>query len=315
MPYKMTYYWNQSVMGVSETWIFSANTPSGAATQINGWLAARQLLMFDNQFSVGIRISQVNLNGPFVAPSTRKSYLGKPGASIYVPGGANPINLFTNGKNSSTPGANQPDTVRQCLMYKVQYNGSFETQRYLSGIPDGITYTEPQTINWGNQSLWLSNWNAFRTFVTANCQIQYQTMATALNRIAVNGLVNASTAPSYLGIQVAGGSLGTVVPGTKIHLRGFRPPKGTRNATINGVWTVNSYVAGTSGGLDTIYLNNSQALTPDMISLRGTPTAQLVTYQLSSIDALLSAAIVPHKRGRPTLAPRGRRLTRYTLDP
>lgn len=305
--YKFTHMWNQSVMGVSETWLTRNVSPGSLNTVINQFLQARYALMFDNQFPVGLRISTY--------PSVdRQSFLIIP-PSGSPPFAAGVINLPQNGFNKSGQGPYQPDLLRVAAQLRVSFGTNRQANRYLAGVPDANTYTDPSTIANTGFPAWTNALVAFIAFAEANLQIEAIADSTVNPPGAIIGIVNAAAAPTQVGIVVSSATAPNIRQGDRVMVQKLRPAKGTRNPTMNGQWTVDSVNTTLQPGNTVFFLRNSESITASTQRITTASTIRKYSKQAYSVTSVELVRYLTHKRGRPSIAPRGRRLSRPTLDP
>lgn len=307
MQYKFTLMWNQSVMGVSETWYTPDWTVSQAIKGLQQYMSARFALLAYNQQCVGVRLStygakrqSVVLLPPYDTFPQSSSVIQIPPAGTYVP----------ETKFSSM------DQLRSVLQNRVTYNDTRTVYRYMSGIPDGVSYTEPATVNFFQNPSWKQYLDTYyRTIVSLGLQIRAKAI-TGINAPAtVTGVTSQAAAPSLLGIMLPAATAPPIVQGSQIQLQHFRPAKFTRNPSVNGSWTVDSINTTLVPGTLIVYLRNSGTIDPTTVRLTALSTIQLVAYSLFPVQDMTWVRVGIHKRGRPSMAPRGRRLSRPTLDP
>lgn len=304
--YKVTMMWNQSVMGVSESWFTPDQSGLALQKQVTDMLNLRAACMYQIQPFVGVRLA---LYG-----AKRQSQV------ILPPGGPwlDPFSQVTVPTTGNLPGAGsttRPDQLRAVLQMTVQYNDTRRTIRYLSGIPDAYSATEPATIVPGAAGAWGTAFQTWRSYLVNNgWQIQARQISGAYLAVPVNGVTVQAAAPSLLGISVLAATAPPFVVGDRIALAHFRPAKGTRSATVNGMWTVDSVNTTLTPGNIIVFLRGSAGIDPDSVRFVATSTIQRVGYQLYPVQAINPYRVGIHKRGRPSMAPRGRRLSRPTLD-
>jgi hypothetical protein len=305
--YKVTTIWNQSVMGVSETWYTPDQSDASIQKTIQQMIALRSNCMYQIQPFVGIRVS---LYG-----AKRQSKV------ILPPGGplADPFNFLQVPATGTLPGGTsttRPDQLRAVIQLTIAYNNTRRTLRYLSGIPDAYSVTEPATFNPGAAGAWGTAFDQWRSYlVNTGWQIQARLLTGDYTPAPVIGVTVQAAAPSLLGIVVVAATAPAFAQGQKVALSHFRPKKGTRDLTVNGMWTIDSVNTTLVPGNLIVYLRNSSGIDPDSVRFTANSTIQRVGYGLFPVQSINPYRVGIHKRGRPSLAPRGRRLSRPTLDP
>ena len=306
--YRMTYFWNQSTMGVSESW-YTPNlaSASSASSQVQQWLALRTAMMYSNQFTVGVRVSVVG--------QKRSSVLLVPPYDIF-PGTTALITIPTSG---SIPSDGNPGTqaqLRAALQFRLTFDSNRTKLRYLAGIPVTIEGTEPATGQVVSDPGWFKAYTAWWQWMVATGWGILANQNSVVNPgFAVQGLVLSATTPSQVGIQVSSVLTPGIVVGQKIHLTGFRPAKGTRGPTINGYWYVSSVNTTLISGSTIYFLQNSSLVDPTQQRITGTSLITPFAQAVFPAQNITWVRVGIHKRGRPSIAPRGRRLSRPTLDP
>ena len=314
MPvYRVTLFANQSVMGMSETYYtrgdVSASNIAGLVTVL---LDQRASIGFDNMFFVGVRIADL---GVASAPqfTRRKSVFFTPGAWPY-PGTATTLIVPVRGKftTGTTPTSQHPDQWRAALHNRFTFGDGYNTIRYLCGLPDSISFTEPDTIHFDGNPQWLSNYNAWRQHISTTWALRGRTTILVDPYVPVERLVIQQSAPSLLGVQVDAATSPSIAVGQLIHLRGFRP-KRRGTISLNGRYYIDSVNTTLEPGKRIYYLRGTAGVNPNDYKILG--TVQKVAYQLFNIQGIEPVRIGTHKRGRPSPAPRGRRLARESLDP
>lgn len=305
--YKVSLIWNQSVMGVSETWYTPDQSSSTLQKQIQDMLSFRSQSMFRIQPFVGVRLS---LYG-----AKRQSKVILPPSGVFLDS-FNPLQVPASGTLPGSTSTTRPDQLRAVIQCTLGYNDTRRTIRYFSGVPDGFTVTEPATFDPSAAGAWGTAFQNFRTFIVNNgWQIRARQVTGAFLAVAVNGVSVQAAAPSLIGISVVAATAPPFVVGEQVALSHFRPKKGTRGLSMNGMWTIDSINTTLVPGNLIVYLRGSAGIDPDSIRFTAQSTIQRVGYSLFPVQDFNLYRVGIHKRGRPSLAPRGRRLSRPTLDP
>lgn len=304
MPvYKVTTMWNHSVMGVSESYYTPLLANTKAPDRISAMLAARAALMYPDCAFVGVRIS--------VYPFVRQSSVLLPGiAQSVLLGGT--VKVPSAGTYLATGSPTQESQLRQTLQVSLGYGSLQTVPRYMSGIPAFIVGTEPATLQIQNSGTWLANFNAFAAILTAGWQIRARVPLPVISPPApqILGVVTQTAGPSLLGIVISAIPPLGLQQGNRVALTHFRPACHTRGPTINGMWTIDNVNTTLQSGNVVIFLKGSAGIDPETVTWTDQSRIGLVAYQLSPITSFTPYRIGVHKRGRPSMAPRGRRLTR-----
>lgn len=318
MPaYRVTMIIGDRNMGASETWITPQQTSASTARNaINNLITARNKCLPNNIYWVGVRISQ------WSDPATpgvglRRSQLMLPGSQVWKTGGDS-ITVPAQGTIDPTVGDGSfyPDQFRSCVQHRVTFDTDRNATRYMVGLPragfDGVS--EGYNLAAIPRSL-RTNLVAYYQLLIASWQLQ------ALDRTAANlpvvpvGISAGPQTPPLTGISFNGARPASFSMGARIQLQGFRPKKGTRSPTLNGTWYISSVTDGTPVGGWTLYLRSSEAVIPGDQRFTDRTKVYLYKNTLYGISLIQPVRAGIHERGRPTGSPRGRRLSRPTLDP
>ncbi|NJO56135.1 MAG: hypothetical protein HC834_07025 [Rhodospirillales bacterium] len=312
MPiYQVTPIFGQTVMGASETYISRLVSAPAAAAAINLLVAKRNDILYrDYHYWQGVRVS--------IYDTKRRSTAYLPGTSNFPGGGQ--IVVPSRGTFIATGGAvpdpasetTRPDQFRAVMQYRISYDTDRSTIRYLSGIPDSMSGTEAGTLQKQADPAWWTKWEAFAGhLVSAGWQIRARHRG-PYDEHAASGLVVREAGPAQLGVVVpALPDLGYEV-GNKVHLKGWRR-MGRGGLSLNGKYFIDNVNTTQISGSRIYFLRGTEGQDPAQWKILG--TIQLVGYDTFPIEDVNHHRVGIHKRGRPTMAPRGRRLTRLTLDP
>lgn len=305
--YRVTLFFGQAMDGASETYWTPDQSALSASKSVESMLALRAQMLNTNQYIAGVRAA--------LETAVRRSSSMLPTRGLFADSG-NYINIPGTGTIAPTGTNGLADQFRAVLQMQWRFNDTRQTIRYLSGIPDAISLTEPTTINFNAAQGWWNAYNAWTGFLVQNAwQIRAQILAPAAPTFPVVGLVQQNAAPGLLGIQISAATAPSITKGQKVALHGFRAAKGTRASTLNGTWAVDSI---DNSGLPvyvTVYLRSSAGIDPEAQRFTTSTTLRPVNYTLYPIQAIVPYRVGIHKRGKPSLSPRGRRLTIHSLDP
>lgn len=305
--YRVTFFWGQATDGASETYWTPDMSSVSAAKATESMLALRVAMMNTNQYVQGVRVA---LEG-----AVRRSSVMIPTKGIFADSGQW-INIPAAGTITPTGTNGSADQYRAVLQHQWGFNDNRRTMRYLSGIPDAISATEPATLNFNAATSWWNAWNAWSTYLVTNAWgIKAQILAPQQAVYSVIGVVLQSAAPGYIGIQISATAAPSIAKGQKIALHGMRAAKGTRGSTMNGTWIADSMDTSGLPEYVTVYLRSSQGIDPEAQRFTEKTTLRPVNYQIYPIQQIIPFRCGIHKRGRPTMAPRGRRLIIRSLDP
>lgn len=305
--YQVTIFWGQATTGSSETYWTPDVSAGGAAVAITQLLSLRAQLLAVQDYFQGVRVA---LTG-----TLRRSQLFLPGNTLFFDSGQIVTVPATGTQDGTTPTTTR-DQVRAALQVVLKFNNSRKTTRYMAGIPDVISLTEPKTIDGNTAVNW---WTAFQTFseflINNAWRIRGQVLPPDGPSFRVVDVVAQAAAPGLVGVQISAATAPSINKGDKVALQGFRPAKGTRAWTINGTWYVASVDITGLPAFVTVYLRGSAGIDPTLQRFTDKTILRPVTYNYYQIQYFQQQRVGIHKRGKPSLAPRGRRLTRGSLDP
>lgn len=306
-PYKCTVYYTHASYGWSESYWSSLSTLAALAPVLQKMLLLRMFMLPTDHSFAGVRISVVG--------GVRQSSLALPGNNTLADG-TTVLNVPENGAFKAFRGSNSISQMRQVMQLHVMYGANLKSVRYLGGIPSDIVNEEPYGSGVDNDAAWYGAYDAWRKFLV---QSTWGIMARAQTGVGAPTLITGAElgtqAAPLLGIDVVTEGAPAFARGMKVAVSHARPPKGTRVSTLNGQWTVDSVAPSAFPGMTAVYLRGSEGILPSAV--RFTPAS--VIYGLvpvfNQIVWIRSTKAGIHKRGRPSLTPRGRRLTHTSLDP
>jgi hypothetical protein len=294
-------------MGVSETYWTPDVLGSSASSLVEQMLNLRSQMLWNYQQFVGVRIA--------IEGSRRRSTLLLPGRAFWPDAGVF-ITIPIQGTRSGLTESTRADQLRAVIQDRWLFANDRATTRYLAGVPDAATVTEPATLDMNDATSWWKAHSNFTAFLTGSgFQIRAQQLPPQISVYNVVGVVQQQAAPGLIGIQISTTAAPPIVKGGKIALQGMRAAKGTRGSTMNGTWYVDSVDTTQATTFSTVYLRNSQGIDPEAQRFTDKTILRPVVYSLYPIQQIVSQRAGIHKRGRPSIAPRGRRLTRPSLDP
>jgi hypothetical protein len=305
--YVVTPIWGRTWVGASESYISPDLSPTAAQSAIGTLLELRAALMHTDAYWQGVRIS---LYG-----SKRRSSVLLPPSDLFPDVGVT-IPIPANGTYGGSGNTAGPTIMRNSLQYTAYFDTNRPAKRYLADIPAGIVGSEPATYNFGRVGDWNTAFKAFTDYLKNNSwQIRAIDKSGSNPAYSVVNVVQQTASPGLLGLVLTAGGPLSFLAGQKIFVQGFRPAKGTRLPTLNGTWTVASIDGTGLPALATVYLRNSAGLSPDAQRFTPNSIVRAVRYALYPIQQSIGKRVVTHKRGKPSLGYRGRRLTIVSLDP
>lgn len=295
MPiYQCTMFFGQAETGWSETYWASAGSQSGFTTILQPVLNARASLLTDIHYILGVRVSEVG--------SARKSRVFTPGEN------AVDFQTFLNVPAAGmypTPNAQtQWDQIRACGHLYWLNAGNLLGLRYLAGIPDITSKTEPDTIDITKPAQWWRNFRTWGTALTAGgFAIRTLDKGAGNPEQRINNWVTQVAAPQILGAQISSPPGILLNPGDKVQIRGVKM-RASGLQSPNKLWVVDSSVTNAGLGIQTVYLRGALGIDPSDIKSLGYIRKVLYTYPAIETGQIRSVGI--HKRGKPYGSPRGR---------
>lgn len=304
MPaYRVTCFYNQYVMGWSETYITRTVSASNAAALITQLVQNRNEILWNNASWVGVRVA--------IESDRRRSSVYLPGVSTFDGGGT--ITVPATGAFDNPTSTEKADQLRAVMQFNVGFDDTRKVLRYLSSIPDALSATEAGTLQKDRAPQWWQKWVAFAGFLVAQgFQIRARTKPPADPEFQGRNLVLQAAAPGLLGVAVDAAPAPNIVLGDRVHLRGWRR-KNRGGISLNGQFFVVSVNTTLIPDQVVFFLRGTAGQDPDDWKILG--TIQRVRFGLFAMQNINHHRVGIHKRGRPTMAPHGRRLSRLTLDP
>src|SRR5262245_18984465 len=116
-------------------------------------------MLSTNQYIAGVRAA--------LETAVRRSSSMLPTRGLFADSG-NYINIPGTGTIAPTGTNGLADQFRAVLQMQWRFNDTRQTIRYLSGIPDAISLTEPLTINFNAAQGWWNAYNAWTGFLVQN---------------------------------------------------------------------------------------------------------------------------------------------------
>lgn len=306
MPtYRTKMGYGQNNIGWSETWWLTGEAP-GVANVINQMMIYRAEMLWDTDYWVGVSVAQEG--------SRRKSQFFPAGTRYWTAAGKNLI-IPTRGTQTGTSAAKRQDQVRAALQLRLQFNGGYSTLRYLCPVADGLTTTEGVPDDLQGNPAWVEAFNQWREFmVTSGAQIKGLIPAPDNPERTIRNMYLQEAAPGLIGVGVLTADALDLTTSARVHIRGQKKkPSNPDQRTMNGVWVVDSVNTTQVSGQVIYYLRNTEGIDPTSFRFLGTVQVEKKTFY--DVESLTVHRAGIHKRGRPFGSPRGRRLTRRTLDP
>jgi hypothetical protein len=304
MPvYRITTGFSQANMGWSETWWTPDAEAPAVADLLNKELSLRAQMLWKIHSFIGVRIAQ---------EGTRRKSVFLPAGNRFWPPSGTSIIIPATGARTGMAAGTRPDQLRAVVQLRISYGAGLSTLRYLSGVPDSITSTEPATDDFQGDPAWVGAYGAWKESIMADGW-QIKVLDPAQPERAIRSLPLQQSAPGLVGIGVLTGESLSALPGDRIHIRGQRKKhSATDRRTMNGMWVVDSVNTTLTTGQVVYFLRNSEGIDPSGFQLLG--SAQRVARTYADITSINVHRVGIHKRGRPFGTPVGRRSTRQSLD-
>lgn len=310
--YRVTFCYNAAGFGFSETWFTKDVSESNLGTRIKKYNELRMAMLPSDFDLAGIRTSQLQV-GAFITSGFRKSRLFVPGTQFF-PGPTDVFDLQPFGTYAGEAGGKNMEQLRSNLQIRLTFGSGRTTTRYVVGIPDGYSIRTEGTLDFAAIPVWGKAFIDWRDELVAQWNIAARSTITDDPLYTVRAITKRTTAPQIIGMVIKpAGPLAWDV-GDKISVSGFRRTKTSVRISVNGNYHLDELLPDTpSTGLTTAYLRELIGVDPSDIKIFGTIRRfQRTIYSLASINTVRLGI---HKRGKPSLTPRGRRLARISLDP
>lgn len=307
MTYKITQYFLAGAYGFSESYWWSGSTGSSPFSLLPKMLSLRMAMMFDYIGLAGVRVS--------ILGQQRASYLLLAGENN-LGAGLGTLVLPVIGTYLAATPSQSSDQIRACMQVRALYGNGYKAIRYMVGPPEvtGLATTGGLIPN--AHPKWYDQWIAYRDFLLKNgFGMLARSTVPPYNPAIISTLVVGGSTSNLIGVVVPGQTPAPGVPPGQIQISRCRPPKGTRQLSLNGLWMVDSVISSLNPASTTYFLAGSAGILPSAVRLTPKSSAQIVNPIFQPWTGLNVLRIGIHKRGRPSLVPRGRQLKRATLDP
>lgn len=261
---------------------------------------------------LGCRVS-FSPTAAFIQPAARRSTLLVPGDNEW-PSEGKKFTLKTKGTFGEESAVVTFEQTRSCLELQLGYPDARTTTRYLVGVSDDICISMDGTLGFSRDLKWKTAFDSWRAFVKANLGVVARSLTSDDPVLAVKGIVRQAAPGNQFGII-----FGTPTPfgwtqGDLVAISGFRRFRQTPGPSINGHYHADTIQADSpSAGFTTVYLRELTTVATSEIKVLGVARrVRKVTLALARISPVRLGI---HKRGNSSSGPRGRRLTRVSLDP
>ena len=262
----------------------------------------------------------------------RASTILLPGLQPF-PDGAGSITIPSVGAYSGEVADSFGLPVRYDLQLRARYNTRHYANRYLSGLPRDLVDGEPATVHLERVPLWASGYIRYLAYLSRSTISPFTALFGVYARVPIPDQPappapdpqrilrwsQQDVPPSNLGATILAANLGDITVGSKVHVYGTRTKvvnfaEGARAPNPNGAWYVDaiSTFTGPPSGF-TLFLRGTTQFSADSIKILG--RLWPVTFTVYPIEAVTTQRALSRKRGKSSLVPRGRRLTRVSADP
>lgn len=299
---RVTWYFGQGQSGWSETLYFPGGRSTSFYAKLETITNARVNMLAANHNLIAVRVTDEGAN--------RFTRLIKAGGKVQLDDNIQSITLpgrgGENGTGSDVEGP--PDQLRAALHVEMIKDGQRIGLRYLAGIPDDISLTEPGTLNRQFNKVWYKLFNLWRRHIIDDgWAIKALDKGTGFPLINVISYRIRTAAPSVLGVVIPLAATFTLGTGRKVALQGVTMTRRGLD-TPNGQWIIDGTDTDTPGGIKTIWLRGTEGFDPNTFltlgKIRGVSAAYIVPTWLEP------TSVGVHKRGKPFGSPVGRRKTR-----
>ncbi len=312
--FRATMHFQHSYFGFSETW-YKPNTTYPALLSALGRLLYTRCGMLEQQYvPLAVRLAKED--------DTRHSRLltvGPNNMSDVGGGNFNVPDRGSYGDETVSPtadiGPDNSDQTRASLQMIGLVAGKRVCLRYLAGVPDFVSLTEPKTVSDKNAGKW---WKAYEDYTKAVvddgwCIKSLNKLQTASGDLPANPLIpvigyqSPSVSPGILGVQMPLAISFAGVQGDRILLQGVRMKEDGLKSP-NGKWIIDSIVLNSITQTRTIFLRGTELFDPSLFKTLGKFRRELYTYTALTVFDFVRMGT--HKRGKPFFSPRGRAKTR-----
>ncbi len=300
---RVTMYFQQGSSGWSETWWYPPGRNTTFWSKLSDLAYKRVDMLAANHALTHVRVTDEGAN--------RFTRLFIAGKTTRIDGDGTSINLPGKGKEDGAGGSIEgpPDQVRACVHNEIVVGGQRAGLRYLAGIPDDISQTEPETLNPTFTKFWYALYSAWRLrIITDGWAIKNLAKGVDNPLIDVVTYRIRAAAPSVLGVVIPGAAAFAGVPPQKVLLQGVRMIRKGLDSP-NGTWIIDGVEPDTPVGQRTIWLRGTAGFDPTDFFTLG--KVRLKTDQFTLPTWIEPIRVGIHKRGRPFGAPVGRRPTRF----
>lgn len=290
MPtFRITWYFGHYNTGWSETWHKEATTPTSLKIPVENLTAARLNMLPIDAKCLAVRISDAD---------------GQRYSRLFVPGNLNLLErkglVLELGRDGAYPTESNivsTDQVRAALQVELVEKNRRIAMRYMAGIPDLLSASEPATVALARVPKWkelfdkwaLEVWNKDFGIMVLNKEDKNPLLPvknwTIINNNVSELAFTVNNHPDFLPKQ----SDKVAVQLVRMTNTSYKSP--------NGTWIVSSVTPSQGTGETTVSLRSSEGYDPAYFTLLG--KVRLVKHVLMVPDMLLPFRVGIHKRGKP----------------
>lgn len=306
--YVITLGFGSANRGATEQYITPAlGTTQAIINAIQTMVNQRMALSTQIVSLVGVRVAQYG--------TKRQSFLLLPG-TVPWPSSNLQIKLPSRGTYSQDGNNGDPSEFRASINCKVGYGQGRVVTRYISSPPAGLISPEPVAFFRNGNPVWFNNFDLFQgNLVSTGWSVRGQLIGQATTYYPIGAIVNGPQTVPLLGLlfPTNPGPVPAVTLGIRVAVQETRAAVGSRGATLNGIWSVQSSNTTDFPGNTVVYLQNSAGNNAASLRVTGTSVLRVQQFQLYPIASYQPYRSGIHKRGNVPFSSRGRRLTRATL--
>lgn len=310
--YRVVFKFQEFGYGWSEAWYTRGDvSPSTLGTLVQTYVNLRlgMLRPYCNFESVRLAVVPDDV---IIGKAARSSRLLVAGNNKY-PTEAETLKLGEFGTYAGVESDAGMEQVRSNLQLRLFW-GTNSTTRYLVGIPDGLSITETGSCEFDRVPVWGAKYIAWAAFVKDKLAIAAHTPEATDHTYEVRAVSDSTESPSHLEFQVPDTPTQGWTVGDKIQVSGFRYKRSVLHPSMNGRYKLHTIALGTPrSGVNTYTMREIVGIPAADIKVLG--TIRRIQRRRTAIEGIDPFRVGIHKRGKSSSVPRGRRLTRVSLDP
>lgn len=309
---KVTLYFSHGKFGASESYYWNPEdliSHDHFAFPLQQWVERRNNLLDSNHQIDGVRVA--------TTASPKVSRLFVPGLNVIKRDPLQDVSTTIPLKGGYTSGSSTTpswDQFRSVLHVRVTTADGKSSLRYMSGIPDITSGTEPATLNSTAPAAW---WDKFREFERYSGEEGFSVQHSAQDRNTgyadIEYFVSRATAPNLLGLVVVGDSwnpaVGASAPGCQLSGQRLKASAGFKLAGHYKVAAV-----ATESGRRVIYLQDTDGAA--LAYIRSPGRVRTTSFGTSPIVSMTPIRVGIRQRGNGSNRVVGRRrnLPRLTAE-